>query len=144
MQWVHQKYGIDERIVLLGSSAGAPIAGTAMSHLQQQLGNISVPAYVAVGYTFGNFASIGFGRHFSSVVSSSSSSIPKLFIMGERDEFTSVDQLEDMANKARAQNGNDDNVVVEIVPKVGHFELESSRYDPLVAKVVLDWLDKQL
>jgi hypothetical protein len=64
--------------------------------------------------------------------------------MGERDEFTSVDQLEDMANKARAQNGNDDNVVVEIVPKVGHFELESSRYDPLVAKVVLDWLDKQL
>ncbi|KAL3758456.1 hypothetical protein ACHAWU_004299 [Discostella pseudostelligera] len=143
VQWVHQQYGVDGSIVLLGSSAGAPMAGTAMAHLQQ-LGNITVSAYIAVGYTFGNFASIGFGRHFSSVMSSSSSSIPKLFIMGERDEFTSVDQLKDMANKMRAQNSNESNVVVEIVPKVGHFELESPRYDPLVAMIVLDWLDKQL
>lgn len=156
VNWVGEKYGTDN-IVLFGSSAGAPIAGTAMAQLLEKNGNIP-SAYIAVGYTFGKIASLGFGRHFTSVVgrsdswfgtvwgtsSSSSADVialpPKLFIMGERDEFTSVDQLKQMAQKMKA-NGNVD---VETIADVGHFELESSTHDPLVAKMVLDWLDKVL
>ena len=162
VHWVQQKYGMmlagsNNNIVVLGSSAGAPMAGTAVARLNedQQHGYTIVSAYIAVGYTLGKLASLGFGRHFSSLLSSSTSSstssttttVPKLFIMGERDEFTSVDQLNDMAQQMmRANNnGNGGNVVdVEIVPDVGHFELESPRYDPLVAKMVLDWLDRTL
>jgi hypothetical protein len=88
VHWIRQKYGVEESIVLLGSSAGSPMAGTAVALLADQR-NFAVSAYIAVGYTFGNLAALGFGRHFSSVLSSSVMSIPKLFIMGERDEFTS-------------------------------------------------------
>eukprot|EP00584_Thalassiosira_punctigera_P006426 CAMPEP_0172534886 /NCGR_PEP_ID=MMETSP1067-20121228/7100_1 /TAXON_ID=265564 ORGANISM="Thalassiosira punctigera, Strain Tpunct2005C2" /NCGR_SAMPLE_ID=MMETSP1067 /ASSEMBLY_ACC=CAM_ASM_000444 /LENGTH=257 /DNA_ID=CAMNT_0013319743 /DNA_START=81 /DNA_END=854 /DNA_ORIENTATION=+ len=148
VNWVVEKYGT-ENIVLFGSSAGAPIAGTAMAQLLQQQEkkqqpkseNSIISAYIAVGYTFGNFATLGFGRHFVSVVGSSGDQTtqpPKLFIMGERDEFTTFRQLEQMAQKMKA-NGE---VATEIVADVGHFELESSTYDPLVAKMVMNWLDK--
>ena len=144
VHWIRQKYGVEESIVLLGSSAGSPMAGTAVALLADQR-NFAVSAYIAVGYTFGNLAALGFGRHFSSILSSSVMSIPKLFIMGERDEFTSVAQLEEMTHKMRANNCEvDGNVDIEIVPSVGHFELESPRYDSLVSKLVLDWLDKCL
>jgi hypothetical protein len=54
-----------------------------------------------------------------------------------------VAQLEEMTHKMRAQNSEDNGIVdIEIVPSVGHFELESPRYDSLVSKLVLDWLDK--
>lgn len=144
VHWIRQKYGVEESIVLLGSSAGAPMAGTAVARLLTT-DNFAVSAYIAVGYTFGNLAALGFGRHFASILSSSVMSIPKLFIMGERDEFTSVAQLEGMTHKMRSQNSEDDgNVDIKIVPNVGHFELESPRYNSLVSKLVLDWLDKCL
>ena len=78
------------------------------------------------------------------VVNSSSSTAPRLFVMRERDEFTSVDQLEHMGKRMRGEEGaNGGGVVdVEIVPGVGHFELESPCYVELVAWTVLDWLDK--
>ena len=115
--------------------AGSTVAQLMKQQQQQTNNNSKILAYVAVGYTFGKFASLGFGRHFSSVVTSS---LPKLFIMGEGDEFTSADQLEKMVHKMRA-NGTVD---VEIVANVGHFELESPSYDRLVANVVLNWLHK--
>jgi pimeloyl-ACP methyl ester carboxylesterase len=122
------------------------MAGTAMACLvENEVGNTAaLSAYVAVGYTFGNFAALGFGRHFPSLLSSSVRCIPKLFIMGDKDEFTSVNQLEDMAQKIIDQNRNEGSVDVEIVPNVGHFELESPKYDLLVSRLVLDWLDKHL
>eukprot|EP01082_Thalassiosira_pseudonana_P009318 g8318.t1 g8318 contig29:243867-244751(+) len=169
VQWAFEKY--DSSVVLLGSSAGAPMAGSAMSEIlkrqqdkKQQLNedenritnSKTISAYVAVGYTFGKFASLGFGRHFSSVVgrppttldnlcgSGSTSSCvialpPKLFIMGENDEFTAVDQLEAMVSEMKKVG---ENLTVDsvIVPNVGHFELESPSYDGLVAKMILDWL----
>lgn len=162
VNWVSQKYGNDQKIVLFGSSAGAPIAGTALDqvlkqqekeHSDEEQNRNLVSAYIAVGYTFGHFASLGFGRHFSSVIggtqswfgsanasSSDAATLPpKLFIMGERDEFTSVHRLEHMASKMKE---NSKVVDVEIVSDVGHFELESSNYDPTVANIVMDWLDK--
>ena len=54
----------------------------------------------------------------------------------ERDEFTSVDQLERMGKRMRGgeEGANGGGFVdVEIVPGVGHFQLESPGYDELVA-----------
>ena len=63
-------------------------------------------------------------RHFAHVVANRSTA-PRLFVMRERDEFTSVDQLERMGKRMRGEEGvNGGGVVdVEIVPGVGHFEL---------------------
>jgi hypothetical protein len=69
-------------------------------------------------------------RHFAHVVANSlSSTTPKLFAMRERDEFTSVDQLERMGKRMRREEGaNGGGVVdVEIVPGVGHFQLGKPR-----------------
>ena len=65
-------------------------------------------------------------------------------IMRERDEFMSVNQLEHMATRIRGEVGaNGGGVVdIEIVLGVGHFELERYGYIELVARTVLDWLDK--
>ena len=84
-------------------------------------------------------------RHFVHVVvNSSSTTALRLFVMRERDEFRSVDQLERMGKRMRGEEGANGGVVVdvEIVPGVGHFQLESPGYDELVAWTVLNWLDK--
>jgi len=84
-------------------------------------------------------------RHFAHVVANSSSSTaPRLFVMRERGELKSVNQLERMAKRMRGEEGvnGGDVVDVEIVPGVGHFELESPGYGELIARTVLDWLDK--
>ncbi len=64
-------------------------------------------------------------------------------IMRERDEFTSVNQLERMAKRMRREVGANGGgaVDIKIVPGVGHFELESPGYDKLVVLTVLDWLE---
>lgn len=158
VEWAFEQYHTkndtsDHRMVLLGSSAGAPFAGSAMAKIQQHQ-HAKIAAFIAVGYTFGHFASLGFGRHFSSVVGnsalnfcgSSSSSAedneeipPKYFIMGENDEFTSVEQLESMVARMKSVNPNC-KVEVDVVPSVGHFQLESPNYDPVVAEKVVQWL----
>jgi hypothetical protein len=84
-------------------------------------------------------------RHFTHVVANSlPSTALRLFVMRERDEFTSMDQLECMVKRMRGDEGvNGGGVVnVEIGPGGGHFDLESPGYDKLVARTVLDWLDK--
>eukprot|EP00956_Cyclotella_meneghiniana_P029012 scaffold69200_cov62-Cyclotella_meneghiniana.AAC.2 len=151
-KWAMDKFG---SVVLLGSSAGAPMAGSAMWKLMSE--SRHVDAYVAIGYTFGNFAWLGFGRHFSSLTSSSGTQPicgidsggsadqtimpPKLFVMGERDEFTSVSQLKVMIEKMKS---NSNKVDSEIVKDVGHFELESPRYDSVVSDLVIDWLENNI
>ena len=64
--------------------------------------------------------------------------------MREREEFTSVNQLERTAKRMRGEEGTNGGGVVdiEIMPGVCHFELESPGYVELVARTVLDWLDK--
>eukprot|EP00965_Chrysotila_dentata_P198669 6178940-Pleurochrysis_carterae.AAC.2 len=48
-------------LVLLGASAGAPIAGSALEQLPSAAG------YVGIGYTWGWLAAVGFGRHFGAI-----------------------------------------------------------------------------
>ena len=80
-------------------------------------------------------------RHFAHVVAHSSSpTTSRLFVMRERDEFTSVDQLKCMGKRMRGEEGaNGGGVVdVEIVPGVGHFQLESPGYNELIAWMVFN------
>ena len=77
-------------------------------------------------------------RHFAHVVANSSSSTaPRLFIMRERDEFTSVDQLERMEKRMRGEEGANGSCRVSATSN-----WESPGYDELVAQTVLNLLDK--
>ena len=59
-RWANKKWG--HSIVLFGSSAGAPIAGTVLPKVDE------ITSYVGVGYTFGRLASVAFGRHFGAIL----------------------------------------------------------------------------
>ncbi|KAF8041047.1 hypothetical protein BT93_B3075 [Corymbia citriodora subsp. variegata] len=102
------------RILLVGSSAGAPIAGSAVDQIEQVVG------YVSIGYPFGMISSILFGRHHKSILQTPKS---KLFIMGTRDGFTSVKQLE---NKLSGAAGRAEKHLIE---GAGHFQMEGPAFD---------------
>ncbi|RZS03586.1 hypothetical protein BHM03_00033805 [Ensete ventricosum] len=101
-------------IVLVGSSAGAPIAGSAVDKIDQVVG------YVSIGYPFGLMASVLFGRHHEAILKSKK---PKLFIMGTKDGFTSVKQLQ---NKLKSAAGKVD---IHLIEGVGHFQMEGPAFD---------------
>ncbi|KAE8734740.1 transcriptional regulator ATRX-like [Hibiscus syriacus] len=123
--WVSENLSSD-RILLVGSSAGAPIAGSAVDQVEQVVG------YVSLGYPFGMMASILFGRHHKAILQSSK---PKLFVMGTRDGFTSVKQLE---NKLKSAAGHNETHLIE---GVSHFEMEGPAYDAAMVKLVLKFID---
>jgi hypothetical protein len=77
--WAAHTFGTE--VLLLGSSAGAPQAGSALDKRNCVVG------LACVGYTFGWIASIGFGRHFASLLRSKK---PRLLIMGDQDEVRSL------------------------------------------------------
>ncbi|MED6148663.1 hypothetical protein PIB30_055101 [Stylosanthes scabra] len=110
------------RILLVGSSAGAPIAGSAVDRIEQVIG------YVSIGYPFGITASILFGRHHKAILQSQK---PKLFIMGTQDGFTSVKQLK---NKLASAAGC---VKIHLIDGVGHFQMEGPAYDAQMVDLIL-------
>ncbi|GMH33204.1 hypothetical protein BSKO_01038 [Bryopsis sp. KO-2023] len=114
-----------EYLILVGSSAGAPIAGSAVDQVTGAVG------YVGIGYTFGCLTSIIFGRHYRRILDSRK---PKLFIMGSRDGFTSVRQLRQRV--ARAQEP----CSLHIIEGPGHFALEGSDYDRLIAGLIHEFV----
>ena len=129
LDWAAERY--DGRpLILLGSSAGAPMAGACIEHP-------SVSALVVVGYTFGKLSSIAFGRLFKHITGRVSSEKAKLFIMGEHDEFTSVSQLQSAVRGSRGSSN-----YATIVPRVGHFELESPDYDEWVAQHIFEHAER--
>ncbi|KAL4332791.1 hypothetical protein GQ457_07G043540 [Hibiscus cannabinus] len=123
--WVSQNLS-SHRILLVGSSAGAPIAGSAVDQVEQVVG------YVSLGYPFGMMASILFGRHHKAILRSSK---PKLFVMGTRDGFTSVKQLQ---NKLKSAAGHNETHLLE---GVSHFEMEGPAYDADMVKLILRFID---
>ena len=126
--WVNQQWP-GGKVLLFGSSAGSPQAGSALDKCAHVVG------VACVGYTWGLLTSIAFGRHYSSFVNSEK---PKLLITGDRDEFTSVSQLQHYVAKARP--GTVESIVVE---GAGHFELEMPSADGLVVGHVLEWMGRQ-
>jgi hypothetical protein len=84
-------------------------------------------------------------RHFAHVVANSSlSTAQRFFVMGERDEFTSVDQLERMVKRMRGEEGvNGGGVSTSRSCRVSATSnWKAPAMDELVARTVLDWLDK--
>ncbi|KAM7505537.1 hypothetical protein LguiB_004441 [Lonicera macranthoides] len=115
------------RIVLVGSSAGAPIAGSAVDQVDEVVG------YVSIGYPFGITASILFGRHHKAILQSPK---PKLFIMGTRDGFTSVNQLE---NKLKSAAGS---VETHLIKGASHFEMEGPAFDSQMSNLIVKFISK--
>ncbi|XP_078443900.1 alpha/beta-Hydrolases superfamily protein [Wolffia australiana] len=101
-------------IVLVGSSAGAPIAGSALDKVEEARG------YVAIGYPFGRLASVLFGRHHGAVLGSGK---PKLFVMGSEDGFTSVKQLREKVKGAAGR------AEINLIDGAGHFQMEGPAFD---------------
>ncbi|KAJ0230243.1 Alpha/beta-Hydrolases superfamily protein [Hirschfeldia incana] len=123
-RWLVQEFEV-ERILLVGSSAGAPIAGSAVEQVEQVVG------YVSLGYPFGLLASVLFGRHHKAILSSPK---PKLFVMGTKDGFTSVSQLK---KKLKSAAGRTETHLVE---GVSHFQMEGPEYDSLMADVICNFI----
>jgi hypothetical protein len=118
---------VDARsILLVGNSAGAPIAGSAIDEVPEVVG------YVALGYPFGMLASVLFGRHNKPVLASLK---PKLFVMGTSDGFTSVKQLEAKLKSAAGRNDQ------RLVPGAGHFEMEGPQFDRQMADYIVEFAD---
>ncbi|KAF0935153.1 hypothetical protein E2562_030435 [Oryza meyeriana var. granulata] len=112
-------------VLLVGSSAGAPIAGSAVDKVDQVVG------YVSIGYPFGLMASILFGRHHNAIIKSEK---PKLFIMGTKDGFTSVKQLQ---NKLKNAAGRVDTHLIE---GAGHFQMEGPAFDAQMVDLIVNFI----
>ncbi|KAK9065803.1 hypothetical protein SSX86_015204 [Deinandra increscens subsp. villosa] len=123
-KWTSQKFS-SNRILLVGSSAGAPIAGSAVDQVDEVVG------YVSLGYPFGWTASILFGRHHKAILQSPK---PKLFIMGTKDGFTSVKQL---ANKIKTAAGRAETHLIE---GASHFQLEGPYFDTEMATLIVTFI----
>lgn len=123
-KWVCEKLSMD-RILLVGSSAGAPISGSAVDHIEQVVG------YVSLGYPFGMTASILFGRHHNAILQSPK---PKLFVMGTRDGFTSVKQLNNKLSSAAGR------VETHLIEGVSHFQMEGPAYDAQMVNLILEFV----
>lgn len=125
-KWVCDNLSSD-RILLVGSSAGAPIAGSAVNQIEQVVG------YVSLGYPFGLMASILFGRHHKAILQFPK---PKLFVMGTQDGFTSVKQLR---NKLSSAAGH---IETHLIEGAGHFQMEGPAYDAQMADKITEFIPK--
>ncbi|XAR68581.1 Acylglycerol lipase [Bertholletia excelsa] len=114
------------RILLVGSSAGAPIAGSAVDHVDEVVG------YVSIGYPFGLTASILFGRHHKAILQSPK---PKLFVMGTRDGFTSVKQLESKLKSAAGR------VEKHLIEGASHFQMEGPAFDAQMVDLISGFIE---
>ena len=104
---------------------GAPIAGSAVDQVEE------VAGYVSLGYPFGLTASILFGRHHKAILQSPK---PKLFVMGTRDGFTSVKQLE---NKLKSAAGR---VETHLIEGASHFQMEGAGYDAEMTNLITKFI----
>ncbi|CDI86767.1 hypothetical protein, conserved [Eimeria praecox] len=123
------KYLKAQNIVIVGSSAGAPIGGSAVEQLQE------IRGYVGIGYVFGLAASVLFRGHYKKILQSSK---PKLFIHGDEDGFTSTSTFISYFNSAEKPKEK------RIIPMVGHFEMEGPAYDSFMATEIVKFIDKYL
>lgn len=105
--------------------AGAPIAGSSVDKIEQVVG------YVSLGYPFGMMASILFGRHHKAILESPK---PKLFVLGTRDGFTSVKQLNKKLSSAAGR------VETHLIEGASHFEMEGPAYDDQMVDLILNFI----
>jgi len=111
-------------IILVGSSAGAPLAGAVLDYSPRIKGGLMI------GYVWGFWASILFGWAYEPLQKCCK---PKLFVIGDRDEFTSVAQYQ---TRMAVLQGHVN--IPKIIEGKNHFEIESPVYDDQVTT----WLDE--
>ena len=110
-------------IIVVGSSAGAPLAGAVLDYSDRIVGG------VFIGYVWGWWASWLFGWAYDAIQNSLK---PKLFIVSDVDEFTSFSTYE---YKMKILKGKNE---MKVINGKNHFEIEASNYD----KPVIAWLDE--
>lgn len=110
---------------LVTSGTGAPISGSAVDEINEVVG------YVSLGYPFGMMASILFGRHHKAILQTPK---PKLFVMGTRDGFTSVKQLQKKLSSAAGR------VETHLIEGAGHFQMEGPAYDVQMVNLILTFI----
>jgi len=111
-------------IFLVGSSAGAPVAGAALDYSPKILGAM------LIGYVWGFWSSILFGWAYGPLENSEK---PKLFIVGDRDEFTSMSQYH-----ARIKSLKGTINEMKLIKDKNHFQIEAPQYD----RKNTDWLNE--
>ncbi|KAJ8770842.1 hypothetical protein K2173_021757 [Erythroxylum novogranatense] len=115
-----------DRILLVGSSAGAPIAGSSVDQIKEVVG------YVSIGYPFGMISSVLFGRHHKAILQSPK---PKLFVMGTRDGFTSVKQLQNKLISAAGRNET------HLIEGASHFQMEGPEFDAQMVDLIVAFIE---
>ena len=114
-------------VFLVGSSAGAAVAGSVLDFSPRVLGGLFV------GYTWGWAASLLFGWAFHSLECSTK---PKLFVVGTADEFTSMAQYE---WRLRGLAGSLNRM--EVIEGKNHFQIEAPVYDEFVVQQAISFLE---
>lgn len=116
-----------KRIWLVGSSAGACIAGSALHNCP------AVQAAGLIAYPYGRLASLAFRSHFMFV---KLSAVPKLFVEGSDDGFTSSSQMDELQRSCCGP------INEKIVIPGGHFEIEGSEHDEAMARRFCDFFSR--
>jgi len=124
VEWIHRH--LKQNIIVIGSSAGAPIAGSTVRERPY------IHGFIAIGYTFGRLCSILFGSHYKAILTCDK---PKLFIMGSKDGFTSERQLRNRISHAHGSKNS-----IEIISNVGHFELEDRYFDEHISVLIHNFI----
>jgi uncharacterized protein len=118
----------NKNIFLVGSSGGAPLAGSTLEYSDRIMGGLFV------GYVWGFWASILFGWAYSSLQNSPK---PKLFVVGTKDEFTSMSQYEERIGRLSGPINE-----MRIIEGKNHFEIEAPVYDQQIADWIGEFLSK--
>ena len=117
-----------KKVFLVGSSAGAPLSGACLDYSANTIGG------AFIGYTWGFWTSIVFGWAYNAIENSTK---PKLFIVGDRDEFTSMSQYGYRIGTLKGKMNT-----MKLIKGKNHFEIEGPAYDKLVAEWVMEFIDK--
>ena len=117
---------LDRDVFLVGSSAGATLAGAALDTSHR------VKGAALIGYVWGFWASFLFGWAYHSIEVCDK---PKLFIVGDKDEFTTMSQYRTRISKLPGNINQ-----MKIIEGKNHFQIESSAYDEIVSEWIDDFL----
>ncbi|CAM9341293.1 unnamed protein product, partial [Ectocarpus fasciculatus] len=115
---------MNKDVVIVGSSGGAALAGATLDYSDRVRGGM------LIGYTWGWWASFLFGWAFPAIEASNK---PKLFIVGDNDQFTSMELYKKKINLLPGPVNE-----MKLIPGQDHFQIEGSEYDDCV----ISWLDE--
>lgn len=118
----------DQQIFLVGSSAGAALAGSVIDFSDRIIGGLFI------GYTFGFWSSFLFGWAHHYIKQSSK---PKLFMVGTADEFTSMSTY---YSKIGALSGSLNEI--NIIEGKNHFQIEDAVYDKYAVDLINGFIQK--